>query len=58
MIDNIYGAYKDNECLFIGTKKQLEEQFDIKIKTLQYITDPNNKLKRHKGKRIRLVLTK
>lgn len=57
MIDNIYGAYKDNECLFMGTKKQLEERFDIKIKTLQYITDPN-KLKRHKGKRIRLVLTK
>ena len=58
MIDDIYGAYKDNECLFIGTKKQLEERFDIKIKTLQYITEPNNKLKRNKGKRIRLVLTK
>lgn len=57
MIDDIYGAYKDNECLFIGTKKQLEERFDIKIKTMQYITDPN-KPKRHKGKRIRLVLTK
>lgn len=58
MIDNYYAVYKDNECLFKGTKKQLEEDLNIKIKILQYNTDPNIKRKKYKGKRIRLVLTK
>lgn len=38
--ENIYAAYKGDEFLDIGTKKQLARKLHIKIETISFLASP------------------
>lgn len=45
----VYAVYKGEECLAIGTAKEIAEQLNIKPKTVHFYGTPAHK-KRCKGK--------
>lgn len=47
--NKIYALYKGEECLGIGTKKELAEQFNVNIKTIYFYTTPTYKKRVKKG---------
>ena len=50
-----YALYKGEECLAIGTIKEIAEQMNVKIRTIQFYTTPTYK-KRCKNSINRLTL--
>lgn len=53
-----YALYKGEECLAIGTRKELAKQFNIKLKTIDFYKSPaylKRKQKSNKGNYIVVV---
>lgn len=46
----VYAMYKGEECLGIGTLKELAEQLKVKIKTIKFYLTPTYKRRVKKGK--------
>lgn len=50
-----YALYKGDECLAIGTIKEIAEKMDVKYRTIKFYTTPSYKrrCKRRKAKNFR-----
>lgn len=46
----VYAMYKGEECLGIGTIKELAEQFKVNIKTIKFYLTPTYKKRVKKSK--------
>lgn len=46
-----YALYKGDECLGIGTRKELAQKFNLKEKTISFYSSPTY-LKRHEKSRL------
>lgn len=51
-----YAIYKGEECLGIGTKKELAEQMKVSVKTISFYTTPTYKKRCEKSKNRREVI--
>ncbi len=51
-----YAMYKGEECLGIGTLKELAKQFNVKVKTMYFYTTPTYKKRVKKGKNRRELI--
>lgn len=51
-----YAMYKGEECLGIGTLKELAKRFNIKVKTMYFYTTPTYKRRVKKGKNRRVLI--
>lgn len=45
-----YALYKGEECLGIGTVKELSEKFNVKEKTIMFYNTPSHKKRERKCK--------
>lgn len=52
----VYAMYKGEECLGIGTIKELAAQFNVKIKTIKFYTTPTYKKRVKKAKNRRELI--
>lgn len=52
----VYAMYKGEECLGIGTLKELAEQFKVNLKTIKFYLTPTYKKRLKKGKNRRKLV--
>lgn len=52
----VYAMYKGEECLGIGTLKELAEHFEVNLKTIKFYLTPTYKKRLKKGKNRRQLV--
>ena len=52
----VYAMYKGEECLGIGTIKELAEMLNVNIKTIKFYLTPTYKKRCKKGKKRRELI--
>ena len=52
----VYALYKGEECLGIGTLKELAKELNVQYKTMRFYTTPTYKRRVKKGKNRRVLV--